>query len=191
MANQIVLVNVSQTLAPTPNKLQQTGAFISQGGTNLPVGQYSLLTQKSSLTALLAGALTLATLTESGTTATATLKSTTITSGTYNATTGLVTLTLTAALAASPGSSVSIGSATGTGGFAAINGFQTCIVGTSGTTVTFTIAPALTMTITGGNITDSIGLPNSSTFLTTIAGAMPTGYNGTVLATVTGAGTFT
>jgi hypothetical protein len=52
MANPIVHVNVSQTQAPIPNNLQKTGALISQGGTVLTSGQYSLLTQYSDLTTL-------------------------------------------------------------------------------------------------------------------------------------------
>lgn len=54
MTNPIVTVNVSQTIAPTPNALQKTGALISQGGTNLSVGNFSLITQPADLTPLLA-----------------------------------------------------------------------------------------------------------------------------------------
>lgn len=50
----IVNINASQQVASAPNTLQQTGALISLGGTNLAVGTYSLLTQLSSLTPLLA-----------------------------------------------------------------------------------------------------------------------------------------
>ena len=56
MANQIVTLNVSQTVAPAPNTLQQTGALISQGATNQSAGSWSILTQLSDLTALLNGA---------------------------------------------------------------------------------------------------------------------------------------
>jgi hypothetical protein len=62
VSNAIVQVSVSQTFAPAPNTLQQTGALISQGGSNLPVGTYSLLTQKSDLTPLLASPQTLSNL---------------------------------------------------------------------------------------------------------------------------------
>jgi hypothetical protein len=58
MSNAIVQVNVSQTLAPAPNTLQRTGAMISQGGTTLTAGTYSLLTQLSDLTPLLPSAQT-------------------------------------------------------------------------------------------------------------------------------------
>jgi hypothetical protein len=58
MSNAIVQVNVSQTLAPVPNQLQRTGAMVSQGGTTLTPGTYSLLTQQTDLTALLPAAQT-------------------------------------------------------------------------------------------------------------------------------------
>jgi hypothetical protein len=63
MTNAIVQVSVSQTIAPTPSKLQRTGAFISQGGTTQTPGSYSLLTQASSLAAILTQPQTLASLT--------------------------------------------------------------------------------------------------------------------------------
>lgn len=59
MTTNIVQINVSQTVAPTPDRLQQTGAMISQGGTNTATGTSTLLTQKSDLTAILAGAKTI------------------------------------------------------------------------------------------------------------------------------------
>ena len=57
MTNQIVQVNVTQNVAPAPNQLQRTGAFVSQGGTNLAAGSAQLLTQLSDLAAILAGAI--------------------------------------------------------------------------------------------------------------------------------------
>lgn len=72
MTNPIVTVNVSQTVAPTPNTLQKTGALISQGATNIAAGNYSLLTQLTDLTPLLASPLGLSTLAWSGGTVTAT-----------------------------------------------------------------------------------------------------------------------
>ena len=63
MTNPIVLVNVSQQVAPTPNKLQKTGALISQGGTTLSPGSISLLTQPADLTPLLPPLVTLGALT--------------------------------------------------------------------------------------------------------------------------------
>lgn len=112
MTNQIVVVNVSQTLAPTPSKLQQTGALISQGGTTTAPGTKSLLTQLADLTPLLGATRTNSSLTWSASVA----------------------------------------------------------------TVTSAVA---------------IGLANGDTFYVTIAGATPSGYNGTFLATVTGASVFT
>jgi hypothetical protein len=54
MANPIVLVDVTQTQAPTPNTLQKMGAMLSQGGTVLPVGSTTLLQQPSDLTNIIA-----------------------------------------------------------------------------------------------------------------------------------------
>lgn len=54
----IVELFVSQTVAPAPITLQQTGALVSTGGTNLPVNTYALITQPSDLTPLLAPQLT-------------------------------------------------------------------------------------------------------------------------------------
>lgn len=53
MANSIVSVNVNVVVAPTPATLQQSGALISQGGTDTSPGTASLLTQLSDLTPLL------------------------------------------------------------------------------------------------------------------------------------------
>lgn len=53
MGLNIVTVAVSQTVAPTPSTLQRTGALISQGGTTLAAGEFSLLTGLSDLTPLL------------------------------------------------------------------------------------------------------------------------------------------
>lgn len=62
MANQIVITNVSQTIAPTPNALQRQGAFISQGATNTTPGALTLLTSAAGLTSILNGALALTSL---------------------------------------------------------------------------------------------------------------------------------
>lgn len=59
MANSIVFLNVSQTQAPTPPTLQQTGAFISQGGTTGAAASFTQITQMSDLTAILATPLAL------------------------------------------------------------------------------------------------------------------------------------
>lgn len=67
----IVKVNVSEQLAPAPSRLQRTGALVSQGGTNQAKGAYALLTQPSSLTSLLPGALAITSITQTTGTATA------------------------------------------------------------------------------------------------------------------------
>lgn len=71
----IVTVNVAVQPAPAPSTLQQTGAFISQGGTSAAVNSLSLITQMSDLTAILSAAKTLSTLTWSSGTVTATTAS--------------------------------------------------------------------------------------------------------------------
>src|ERR1700731_1687439 len=63
MSNQIVIVNVSQQIAPKPSQLQKTGVFISQGGTNKAAGTSTLLTQLTDLTAILAGSKAIASMT--------------------------------------------------------------------------------------------------------------------------------
>lgn len=68
----IVTVNVFQTIAPTPETLQKSGALISQGGTITSPGTSSLLTQLSDLTPLLNGSKALSTLTCTATLVTAT-----------------------------------------------------------------------------------------------------------------------
>lgn len=110
---KIVQLNVFQQNAPIPSNLQQKGAMISQGATTISTGSYSMLTQASDLASLLAAPLSLASLTWSS---------------------GTVTATASAAIP---------------------------------------------------------GLTTNDAFITTIAGATPSAYNGTYLATVTGANTFT
>lgn len=112
MTNNIVTVNVSQTQAPIPSILQATGAIVSQGGTSLAAGAYSLLTQPADLTSLLTGAKTLASLAWASSVVTATS-------------------------------------------------------------------------------TTPHGFPSGEAIELTITGAVPAGYNGTFLATVTGTSTFT
>lgn len=71
-SNQIVTISVTQTIAPSPATLQQTGALISQGGTTGAVNSLTLLTQASDLTGILATPLALSTLNWSGGLVTAT-----------------------------------------------------------------------------------------------------------------------
>ena len=66
MGTNIVTVNVFQVQAPTPPTLQQTGAFVSQGGTNLSPGTFSLLTELADLTPLINGSEPISTVAWSG-----------------------------------------------------------------------------------------------------------------------------
>jgi hypothetical protein len=68
----IVVVNVSQTLAPAPPTLQKTGALISQGATNTSANTRTFLASPASLTPIILGAAALSNLTYSGGTVTAT-----------------------------------------------------------------------------------------------------------------------
>lgn len=52
MANMIVQINVTQTIAPAPSTLQRTGALVSQGGTTTAAGTTTLLTEAADLTAI-------------------------------------------------------------------------------------------------------------------------------------------
>src|ERR1700761_8639390 len=71
MANPIVVVQVSTSVAPTPPTLQQTWALVSVGGTIMSPSSSSLLTQLSDLTTLLQTPAALTSLTYSGGTVTA------------------------------------------------------------------------------------------------------------------------
>lgn len=78
-----------------------------------------------------------------------------ILSGTYNSTTGLVTLQLSSPHGLSPGATgVVVSGATGTGAnLSSVNGTVTAGAGTTGATLTYTIATTLTITtITGGKV---------------------------------------
>lgn len=112
MTNPITIVNATVQNAPAPSQLQQTGAFVSQGGTNIGAQNYSLITQLSDLTPLLIASAALTSLSYTGTTVTATA-------------------------------------------------------------------------------TAAHGIPSGDAVWLTIAGAVPTGYNGNFLCTSTGAETFT
>lgn len=78
----------------------------------------------------------------------------TISSGTYNSTTGLVTLTMSAAVTFDQGDAITIASLTGTGtNLADLNGTYTA-TDASGTTVEYQAATGLgAITITGGDLT--------------------------------------
>ena len=76
----------------------------------------------------------------------------TFSSGTYNGSTGAVTITTTGAHGLLPGDQIIVSAATGTGSFASINGQYTLIAGTTGSTLIYTIATGLTLTITGATL---------------------------------------
>ena len=81
------------------------------------------------------------------------LGSLTITSGTYNSTTGLVTLLMATGVTFDPGDSITVGSLTGTGAFASLAGTFTALTA-SGTGVTYEAAAGLgAAAITGGALT--------------------------------------
>lgn len=124
---------------------------------------------------------TISALSWSAGTATAIISSTqtNITSGTYNSGSGLVTLVAPGSTSA-PGDTITVAGATGTGSFASINGTFTAGAGTTGNTVTYTIATGLTMTVTaGGNVTRAgHGLTIGGTYYLGFAGSLPDGYNG-------------
>ena len=78
----------------------------------------------------------------------------TITSGTYNNTTGLVTLVMSAPIKFDAGDAVVLSSLTGTGAYASLNGTFISIEPTGGTTVSFLANAGLgASTITGGSLT--------------------------------------
>jgi len=68
----IVNVVVTQQVASAPSQLQQTGAFVSQGGTTLSSGSTQLLTQLSDLTSILRSSSAIASATWTGGTVTVT-----------------------------------------------------------------------------------------------------------------------
>lgn len=114
MCPAIVTVNVSLLQAPAPSLLQQTGALISQGGTNAAANSLTLLTQFSDLTAI-----------------------------------------------------------------------QPNTLAKTISTIAW-LSSVATVTTSSPH-----GLTTSDTLMLTIAGASPSGYNGTFLCTITGASTFT
>lgn len=80
----------------------------------------------------------------------------TISSGTYNNTTGVVVLTMSAPITFDAGDAVVVSALTGTGAFASLNGTFTSIPVTvsGGTTVTYNAGAGLgASTITGGSLT--------------------------------------
>jgi hypothetical protein len=89
----------------------------------------------------------------------------TISSGTYNNTSGLVTLTMSASVGFSAGDAIVVSGLTGTGAFTSLDGTFTAL-SASGTTVTYNPGAGLgAATITGGSLTlgsgASVALPCS------------------------------
>lgn len=72
MANPITIVNVSQTQAPAPSRLQQAGAIISQGGTTGAAGTLTRLAQSSDLDSILVAPAAVTGIVQAGGVATAT-----------------------------------------------------------------------------------------------------------------------
>ena len=78
----------------------------------------------------------------------------TISSGTYNNTTGVVTLTMSAPITFSPGDAIVVSSLTGTGAYAGLDGTFTALAGTTGSTVVYNGGAGVgASTITGGSLT--------------------------------------
>ena len=99
----------------------------------------------------------------------ASINSDAVASGTYNSTTGLVTLTLSAPVTVTAGAAIAISALTGTGGFAGLDGTFTAI-SASGTTLTYKAATGLGATsITGGSLGGStITLQSGQTMTTSV-----------------------
>lgn len=126
----ITIVNVSQQQGPTPNTLQRTGALVSQGGTTLTPGTFSLLTQLASLTPLLPSMKAITSITQ---------------------TAGLATATTTAAHGLTIGDTLPLTIAGATGTTTAYNGSFLCTVTTT-TAFTFAV-PSGTVTPATGTLT--------------------------------------
>jgi len=78
----------------------------------------------------------------------------TISSGTYNNTTGVVTLTMSAPITFSPGDEIVVSSLTGSGQFASLNGTFEALAGTTGSTVVYNAGAGIgASAITGGSLT--------------------------------------
>ena len=104
----------------------------------------------------------------------------TINSGTYNTSTGAVSLTMSASTSLGVGATITVFALTGTGAFASLAGTFTTTAGTTGTTVNYTTASGLgTAAITGGSLVNG-------TFATATAHVWPFVPAGTTLAVFQG-----
>jgi hypothetical protein len=77
--------------------------------------------------------------------------------GTYDPATGKVRLTISQPLHMVPEDQITVVTATGAGSVGSLLGTHTEGAGSGGTTVNFTVATGLTMTITGGTVSDNWG----------------------------------
>jgi len=106
----------------------------------------------------------------------------TISSGTYNNTTGIVTLTMSATATFSAGDAIIVSSLTGTGAYASLNGTFTALT-VSGTTVTYQATAGVgASTITGGSLTLGSGASsalNVKVLDLQIGNSMTVSYNST------------
>jgi hypothetical protein len=82
---------------------------------------------------------------------------TTVTAGTYTSATGATSLTTGAAHGLLPGDTFAISAMVGTGSIASLNGTWVATTGTTGSTLNFTAATGLTLTITSGAL-GSVGV---------------------------------
>jgi hypothetical protein len=187
----IVQEIVTQQVGPTPNLLQQTGAFISEGATQLKPGSYSLLTQLSDLTPLL----------------TSVHYGLAITSAVYSS----VTLAVTVQTTVPHGFDIGTTPYLTLAGFtpSGYNGAWLCTI-TTANQFTFLPGSSLAATSVVGTYSQNLilsatwasnlvtvttssphGLTAADTPILTIASMLPAGYNGTFTCTVTGTTTFT
>lgn len=85
----------------------------------------------------------------------------------YTSGTGVVIVTTVAPHGFNPGDTFNIAGVTGTGAnISALNGVQTALTGTTGSTLVFAVAPGLTITtVTGGTIDANNLLPSTTTIL--------------------------
>ena len=187
----IVTEIVSQQVGPTPSTLQATGAFISEGATQLAPGTYGLLTQLSDLTPLL----------------TSVHYGLAITSAVYSSTTLAVTVQTVVPHGFEIGTTpyLTLAGFTPSG----YNGAWLCTV-TTANQFTFLPGSALSATSVIGTYSQNLilsatwsgsvvtvttsaphGLTAADTPILTIASMLPAGYNGTFTCTVTGTTTFT
>lgn len=103
-----------------------------------------------------------------------------VNSGTYTGGSGLVVLTLATPHGLNPGDTVTVAGVTGTGSFAAVNGTFTAGAGTAGSSLHYTIATGLTLTIDASSGTVTTGSALGVKVLDiNVGGSMTVTYDGT------------